>query len=98
MSFILGALSLLGLLLALLLQSQTFSASRTTLPSLYQKPSPLYHPDFYDGGHDLDLPLGKMRYWEFGPATGKRVVLIHGISTGASTFDKVGRRLVSHHK
>ncbi|KAI8332848.1 Alpha/Beta hydrolase protein [Chlamydoabsidia padenii] len=96
MSSSLQALSLLGLVLAFVLQSNLFNHTRKTLPSLYQQPSELYSPDFYDGGRDLELPMGKMRYWEFGPIDGERVLLIHGISTGASTYDKVGRYLANN--
>lgn len=95
MPFSLQTLSLLGLVLAIVLQYDLLRPSRKTLPSLSQHPSELYPPDFYNGGHYLTLPLGTMRYWEFGPSNGKRVVLIHGISTGSSTYDKVGRHLVS---
>ncbi|KAI8088991.1 Alpha/Beta hydrolase protein [Halteromyces radiatus] len=93
MSLILRVLSLFGLFLAIVLKS---NPSRVTLPSLYQHPSELYSPDFYDGGNDLILPMGRMRYWEFGPTDGKKVLLIHGISTGASTYDKVGRILAEN--
>ncbi|ORZ24673.1 Alpha/Beta hydrolase protein [Absidia repens] len=96
MSSTLRILSLLGLVLAIVIQTKTFYHSRQTLPCLYQQPSELYHPDFYNGGHNLKLSLGQMRYWEFGPSNGKRVVLIHGISTGASTYDKVGRYLAEN--
>lgn len=95
MSFSLQTLSILGLVLTIVLQYDLLRPSRKTLPSLSQQPSELYSPDFYDGGHYLELPLGTMRYWEFGPSKGKHVVLIHGISTGSSTYDKVGRHLVS---
>ncbi|ORX61960.1 alpha/beta-hydrolase [Hesseltinella vesiculosa] len=69
---------------------------RVVLPSLYVDPSPIYTPDFFDGGHDVQLPLGQMRYWEFGPANGNKVVLIHGIATGASSFDIVARSLAEN--
>ncbi|ORZ18031.1 Alpha/Beta hydrolase protein [Absidia repens] len=79
--------------MAIIFQGKSFTDTRRTLPSLYEQPSELYSPDFYDGGHDLILPMGRMRYWEFGPENGKRVLLIHGISTGSSTYDKLSRLL-----
>jgi hypothetical protein len=33
----------------------------------------VYPPDFYPGGQYVQLPLGRMRYWLFGPEDGKRV-------------------------
>ncbi|CAO3643746.1 unnamed protein product [Cunninghamella echinulata] len=37
-----------------------------------------------------------MRYWEFGPKDGKKVILIHGISSGASVYNKVARNLANN--
>ncbi|CAO3655527.1 unnamed protein product [Mucor hiemalis] len=40
-----------------------------------------------------------MRYWQFGNEDGNRVVLVHGISTGSSVYDKLARDLANdgHH-
>ncbi|KAJ7103970.1 Alpha/Beta hydrolase protein [Mycena belliarum] len=34
-------------------------------------------------GHWADLPLGRTRYWLVGPESGKKIVLIHGLSVPA---------------
>ncbi|KZV72367.1 alpha/beta-hydrolase [Peniophora sp. CONT] len=41
----------------------------------------IYPEDIYEGGAWFDTPYGKTRYWLVGPEQGKKVVLIHGIST-----------------
>ncbi|KAI9315889.1 Alpha/Beta hydrolase protein [Dichotomocladium elegans] len=67
---------------------------KSALPSLRVNPSDSYTLDFYPGGHFLELPQGIMRYWLFGNPKGERVVLVHGISSGAVTYDKLARDLV----
>jgi hypothetical protein len=72
------------------------SAKRpVTSGSLSEHPSDLYSPDFYPNGTNLELPLGTMRYWQFGNEGGNRVVLVHGISTGSAVYTKLARDLVS---
>lgn len=70
------------------------SKQQVTLTSLSEKPFDLYPPDFYPNGTDLQLPLGTMRYWQFGNEAGSKVVLVHGITTGSSVYDKLARDLV----
>ncbi|RCH84729.1 hypothetical protein CU097_003451 [Rhizopus azygosporus] len=67
--------------------------------SLSDKPSDLYTPDFYPNGTYLTLPHGTMRYWMFGNEQGNPVILIHGITTGSSCYDKLARELANsgHH-
>ncbi|KAI8066639.1 Alpha/Beta hydrolase protein [Gongronella butleri] len=96
MASLLKSLAVLGLLSALLFNYTKGNARRVTLPSLHASPSPIYTPEFYPGGQDLALPHGTMRYWLFGPEDGKKVVLIHGIATGASIFDIAGRYLADN--
>lgn len=84
--------ALLGLLLAVL--SKVESVSHRPLPSLRNNPSEWYTPDFYPNGSYVELPMGTLRYWLFGNPEGKRVVLIHGISTGSAMYDKLARHLV----
>ena len=67
---------------------------QTTLGSLQDKPMDIYSPEFYPNGTYLELPQGTMRYWQFGNEGGKRVVLVHGISTGSAVYDKLARDLV----
>ncbi|KAG0163906.1 hypothetical protein DFQ28_011069 [Apophysomyces sp. BC1034] len=83
--------SLLGLLLALLLRNDPLA--KKTLLSLRENPSEYYTLDFFPNGTDLQLPMGTMRYWNFGDPNGKRVVLIHGISTGSASYEKLARSL-----
>ncbi|KAK0491615.1 Alpha/Beta hydrolase protein [Armillaria novae-zelandiae] len=54
----------------------------TILPSLATVPqaSAVYPEDFYTGGSYVELPYGRTRYWLLGPETGRKVVLIHGLS------------------
>ncbi|PWW80275.1 alpha/beta-hydrolase [Tuber magnatum] len=55
-----------------------------------------YPPDVLLGGRWVDTPYGVIRVYEFGPAKGKRVVFVHGISTPCPVardllWDLVGR-------
>ncbi|RDW82433.1 hypothetical protein BP6252_03545 [Coleophoma cylindrospora] len=40
-----------------------------------------YPPDSLPGGRDVDSPYGTMRVYEFGPEDGRKVLLVHGITT-----------------
>ncbi len=40
-----------------------------------------YPPDVLPGARDVDSPYGSLRVYEWGPKDGRRVLLIHGIST-----------------
>ncbi|KAI8145129.1 Alpha/Beta hydrolase protein [Fennellomyces sp. T-0311] len=91
------AYTLLGLVLALWIRSE--SGIKKPLPSLRANPSDLYTADFYPNGKYLELPMGTMRYWLLGNPNGKRVVMIHGISTGSPSYDKLARYMADagHH-
>ncbi|KAI9248585.1 Alpha/Beta hydrolase protein [Phascolomyces articulosus] len=80
-----------GLVLALWLKSESDASNKKALPSLRVNPSDKYTVDFYPNGNYLEFPMGTMRYWLFGNPEGKRVVMIHGISTGSPTYDKLAR-------
>ncbi|KAI7894251.1 Alpha/Beta hydrolase protein [Mucor mucedo] len=84
-----------------LITSYVMGSFRTplTLDSLSVKPFHLYSPDFYPNGSYLELPQGTMRYWKFGNEDGNRVVLVHGITTGSSVYDRLARDLANdgHH-
>ncbi|KAL9543992.1 hypothetical protein MBANPS3_007852 [Mucor bainieri] len=71
----------------------TLSKRRQTLDSMIVAPHDVYTPDFYPGGHDVQLPVARMHYWLFGNPQGKKVVLIHGISTGSVVWDRLARFL-----
>lgn len=56
---------------------------RIDLPSLSEDAIAAlpYPPDLYPGGRWLHTPYGVIRMFEFGPADGKPLVFVHGIST-----------------
>lgn len=55
-----------------------------------------YSVDLYPGGHDLTLPAGTMRYYVFGPTTGQKVVLVHGLSIPSPIWYKVAMNLTAN--
>ncbi|KUI53911.1 hypothetical protein VP1G_01420 [Cytospora mali] len=72
------------------------SPLRTHLPALSpeQRSALLYPPDFYPGARDVQTPYGSIRCYEFGPAEGRKVLLLHGISTSCMTLTHVAHGLV----
>ena len=40
-----------------------------------------YPPTALPGARDVDTPYGNIRVYEWGPVDGRRVLLVHGIST-----------------
>ncbi|KAJ7059762.1 Alpha/Beta hydrolase protein [Mycena amicta] len=55
----------------------------------------LYPEDWATGGAYVTLPMGRVRYWLVGPETGKKVVLIHGLTTPALVFSRIVPTLVA---
>lgn len=53
-----------------------------------------YPPDALPGGRDVDSPYGSTRVYEFGPEDGRKVLLIHGISTPCLALGGVAHALV----
>ncbi|KAG9599453.1 alpha/beta-hydrolase, partial [Aureobasidium melanogenum] len=51
-----------------------------TLTKEQQKRLP-YDPDALEGPRDVKTPFGSIRVYEWGPEDGKKVLLVHGIST-----------------
>ncbi|KAG9998050.1 alpha/beta-hydrolase, partial [Aureobasidium melanogenum] len=51
-----------------------------TLTKEQQKRLP-YDPDALEGARDVETPFGSIRVYEWGPEDGKKVLLVHGIST-----------------
>jgi len=99
-----GAASLCLLLAARSVQSQ---GKRNT--SDHVVPSPLkslpqlsaeefnklpYPPDLFPGARDVDTPYGSIRVYEWGPENGRKVLLIHGISTPCLSLGSVAEKLV----
>lgn len=72
----------------------------TTLPSPLQTlpastlSTLAYPPDYFPGARDIPTPYGSVRAYEFGPPTGRKVLLIHGISTSCMTLTHVAHGLV----
>jgi alpha/beta superfamily hydrolase len=78
----------------------------TAVRSLFHSPSPRilkapepseeapYKYSLYEGGSVLQTPYGKLRYYELGPEDGKRVLLIHGISTPCPVWQRLIPKLV----
>lgn len=85
----------------------TMSAQPTTARSI---PSPLttqipnlsaeeiaalpYPPDYYPGARDVKTPYGTMRVYEWGPESGRKVMLVHGDATCAPVWKRVAEGLV----
>ncbi|MCJ1288455.1 hypothetical protein MMC26_007813 [Xylographa opegraphella] len=57
-------------------------------------PSLPYPPDALPGARDVDSPYGWMRVYEWGPEDGRKVLLVHGISTPCIALADVAWRLV----
>ncbi|EXJ79302.1 hypothetical protein A1O3_08804 [Capronia epimyces CBS 606.96] len=53
-----------------------------------------YPPDVLPGARDVDTPYGSIRIYEFGPEDGRKVLLVHGISTPAIALGGVAHGLV----
>jgi pimeloyl-ACP methyl ester carboxylesterase len=80
-------------------RASTIPSPRTTLlPKLSKDEiSDLpYPPDVLPGGRDVDTPYGSIRVYEFGPEDGRKVLLVHGISTPAIALGGVAHALVDH--
>ncbi|KAI0254868.1 alpha/beta-hydrolase [Lactifluus subvellereus] len=59
------------------------------------KAQDIYPENYYPGGAYVSLPFGKVRYWLFGPETGKKIVLIHGLSIPSLIWKDVAPALAS---
>ncbi|KLO14437.1 alpha/beta-hydrolase [Schizopora paradoxa] len=68
-------------------------------PSLEAQPTDsrvreVYPEDIYPGGGYANLPMGRTKYWLFGPEDGEKVVLIHGLTIPAITWKDIAPKLV----
>ena len=52
-----------------------------------------YPPDALPGRRDVDTPYGSVRFYEWGPETGERVLLVHGISTPSVALGDLAHEL-----
>ncbi|KAF2402869.1 alpha/beta-hydrolase [Trichodelitschia bisporula] len=68
----------------------------TALPSL--SPEEIrqlaYPPDLFPGARDVDSLFGTFRVYEWGPEEGRKVLLVHGISTPCVSLGGVAHELV----
>ncbi|KAF7296721.1 Hydrolase-4 domain-containing protein [Mycena chlorophos] len=55
----------------------------------------IYPENWLEGGGYVTLPLGRVKYWIVGPENGKKVVLIHGLTTPALAFARIVPLLVA---
>ncbi|KAF9076158.1 Alpha/Beta hydrolase protein [Rhodocollybia butyracea] len=55
----------------------------------------LYPEDFFKGGNYFNAPNGKTRYFLLGPETGKKIVLINGLSIPSIIWQNVSASLVT---
>ncbi|KAI0424147.1 Alpha/Beta hydrolase protein [Xylaria sp. FL1042] len=53
-----------------------------------------YRPDHFPGARDVVTPYGNIRVYEFGREHGRKVLLIHGISTSCMTLADIANGLV----
>ncbi|KAF2205957.1 alpha/beta-hydrolase [Delitschia confertaspora ATCC 74209] len=53
-----------------------------------------YPPDALPGARDVDTPYGSIRVYEWGPEDGRKVLLIHGISTPSIALGPLAHKLV----
>lgn len=53
-----------------------------------------YPPDALPGARDVDSPYGSVRVYEWGPASGRKVLFVHGISTPCIAFASLAQQLV----
>ncbi|CAG8971102.1 hypothetical protein HYALB_00010679 [Hymenoscyphus albidus] len=53
-----------------------------------------YPPDIFPGARDVESPYGTIRVYEWGPESGRKVLLIHGISTPCVSLGSISRLLV----
>ncbi|KAL6243872.1 hypothetical protein RBB50_009306 [Rhinocladiella similis] len=80
-------------------QSYIYRSPRSTLlPRLSdaEKGQLPYPPDVLPGARDVDTPYGSIRVYEFGPEDGRKVLLVHGISTPAVSLGAVANALVDN--
>jgi len=52
-----------------------------------------YPPDVFPGGRDVETPYGSIRVFEWGPEEGRKVLLVHGISTPTMSLGGLAEEL-----
>ena len=72
------------------------SPLKTLIPSLSDAEAEdlPYPPDAYPGARDVISPHGSLRVYEWGPEDGRKVVLVHGITTPCVALGAIAHGLV----
>lgn len=73
----------------------TQSPRKTLLPRLSKSEIAAlpYPPDSLPGARDIETPYGTIRAYEFGPEDGRKVLLVHGVSTPCLALGAVAHDL-----
>jgi len=80
-------------------RANVIESPRTTLlPKLSEteKSKLPYPPDVLPGARDVSTPYGSIRVYEFGPENGRKVLLVHGISTPCISLGAVAHCLAEN--
>jgi hypothetical protein len=74
------------------------SPLKTSLPNLASEAIRRlpYPPDLFSGARDVDTPYGSIRAYEWGPESGRKVLLVHGISTPCLSLGVVANKLAEN--
>lgn len=66
----------------------------STTPRTEARPDHPYPYDVFPGGRDVATPYGTIRVYEFGPESGAKVLLMHGIGTPCVALGDMARQFV----
>jgi hypothetical protein len=68
----------------------------TLLPQLSEEEAQKlpYPTDVFPGARDVETPYGSIRVYEWGPEDGRKILLVHGISTPCISLAGVAEKLV----
>lgn len=69
-------------------------STSSTVSELPSEENP-YPPDIFPGGRDVDTPHGTIKVFEWGPDSGEKVLLMHGIGTPCVALGDMAKRLVA---
>ena len=54
-----------------------------------------YPPDLFPGARDVESPYGTLRVYEWGPGEGRKVLLLHGVSTPCLSLGRLAEGLTA---
>jgi pimeloyl-ACP methyl ester carboxylesterase len=69
-------------------------APPTRLLTAHEEATVPYPPDALPGGRNVATPYGRIRAYEWGPARGRKVLFVHGISTPCIALARLAKQLV----